>query len=78
MPSSTSLMPSFWPANTVEMLIRSRCRQAAASGADVRPDYDTSIKKAVPKIFFGTAEFRETYLKLSPGGKTGSELTGLL
>src|ERR1700722_20088765 len=28
MPSSTSLMPSFWPASTVEMLIRLRCRQS--------------------------------------------------
>jgi len=28
MPSSTSLMPSLWPANTVEALIRLRCRQS--------------------------------------------------
>jgi hypothetical protein len=28
MPSSTSLLPSFWPASTVEMLIRLRCRQS--------------------------------------------------
>jgi len=27
MPSSTSLVPSFWPARTVEMLILFRCRQ---------------------------------------------------
>jgi hypothetical protein len=26
-PSSTSLMPSFWPASTTEMLIFLRCRQ---------------------------------------------------
>src|ERR1043166_2590283 len=26
MPSSTSLMPSFWPASTAEMLMRLRCR----------------------------------------------------
>jgi hypothetical protein len=34
MPSSTSLMPSFWPANTTEMLIFLRCRQGASASGD--------------------------------------------
>jgi hypothetical protein len=33
-PASTSLMPSFWPASTVEMLILLRCRANASASGD--------------------------------------------
>src|SRR5882724_10949007 len=51
MPSSTSLMPSFWPASTVEMLIRLRCRQRRfrltfATWAEECTDYPDGVREA--------------------------------
>src|SRR6185437_5872905 len=39
MPSSTSLMPSFWPASTVEMLNFLRCRQKATASRHLRSSF---------------------------------------
>ena len=48
MPTSTSLMPSFWPASTVEMLIRLRCRQS-------RPQAVTSSSQSAPEAGWHSA-----------------------